>query len=71
MSYGLIGGLIGALIGLGGFIAIRKLADRIEASRPDEAGRRTGNLMRTVAWLDLVVFTIGGYVAGILLFAGE
>jgi len=60
----LIGLGAGFGVGLFGFVAIRKLSDRIAASRPDEAGQRTVSLLRSTAILDLILFTAGGALVG-------
>jgi hypothetical protein len=64
----LIGLAIGFGVGLFGFVAIRKLADRIAAARPDEAGQRTVSLLRSTAILDFVLFTAGGALVGYFFF---
>jgi hypothetical protein len=60
--------LIGLAIGLGaglfGFVAIRRLADRITVARPDDAGLRTASLLRSTAVVDLILFTAGGGLVG-------
>ena len=60
--------LLGLGVGLGtglfGFFAIRRLADRIAAARPDAAGLRTAALLRSTAVVDLVLFTIAGVLVG-------
>ncbi len=60
----LVGLLIGLAVGLFGFVSIRKLADRIAAARPDDAGQRTARLLRSTAVVDLVLFTVGGALVG-------
>jgi hypothetical protein len=60
----LVGSAVGFLAGLFGFIAIRRLADRIQAARADDAGQRTASLLRSTAVIDLVLFTAGGALAG-------
>jgi hypothetical protein len=64
----LIGTGIGFGVGLFGFFAIRKLADRIAVARPDEAGQRTVSLLRSTAVVDLILFTAGGALVGYFFF---
>lgn len=64
----LIGLAIGFGVGLFGFVAIRKLADRIASARPDQAGQRTVSLLRSTAILDLILFTAGGALVGYMFF---
>jgi hypothetical protein len=64
----LIGLLIGFGVGLFGFFAIRKLADKIVLARPDGAGQRTVALLRSTAIVDLVLFTVGGALVGYFFF---
>ena len=68
MTNVLIGLLFGFGVGLFGFFAIRKLADRIAADRPDAAGQRTVSLLRSTAIVDLVLFTAGGALVGYMFF---
>lgn len=60
----LVGLAVGIVAGLFGFVAIRRLADRIEAARPDEGGQRTASLLRSTAVVDLVLFAAGGALVG-------
>jgi hypothetical protein len=60
----LVGLGVGFVAGLFGFVAIRRLADRIQAARPDDAGQRTASLLRSTAVVDLVLFTAGGALVG-------
>lgn len=60
----LIGLAIGFGVGLFGFVAIRRLADRISVARPDDAGQRTASLLRSTAVVDLLLFTAGGALVG-------
>jgi hypothetical protein len=64
----LIGLAIGFGVGLFGFVAIRRLADKIVLARPDEAGQRTVALLRSTAVLDLILFTAGGALVGYFFF---
>ena len=54
MTGPLVGLAVGFLAGLFGFVAIRRLADRIQSARPDDAGQRTAS----------VLFTAGGALVG-------
>lgn len=67
----LIGLAIGFGVGLFGFAAIRRLADRISVARPDEAGQRTASLLRSTALLDLLLFTAGGAAVGWFVFPSD
>lgn len=60
----IVGLAIGLAVGLFGFFAIRRLADRIAIARPDEAGQRTASLLRSTAVVDLVLFTAAGLLVG-------
>jgi hypothetical protein len=64
----LIGLLIGFGVGLFGFFAIRRLADKIVLARPDGPGQRTVALLRSTAIVDLVLFTAGGALVGYFFF---
>ena len=68
MTNVLAGFAIGFGVGLFGFIAIRKLADRIGTARLDEAGQRTASLLRSTAVLDLILFSAGGALVGYFFF---
>ncbi|MBA4131766.1 MAG: hypothetical protein C0519_10115 [Hyphomicrobium sp.] len=68
MTSALIGLAIGFGVGLFGFVAIRRLADKIVLARPDEAGQRTVALLRSTAVLDLILFTAGGALVGYFFF---
>jgi hypothetical protein len=59
-----IGFGMGLGVGLFGFFAIRRLADRIATARPDAAGQRTASLIRSTAIVDLVLFTAAGTLVG-------
>jgi hypothetical protein len=59
-----IGSLVGAAVGALGFVRIRRLADRIAADRPDDAGQRTAQLMRSSAWVNFLLFTAVGALTG-------
>jgi hypothetical protein len=60
----LVGLAIGFAVGLFGFVAIRRLADRIGVARPDDAGQRTAALLRSTAVVDLFLFSAGGALVG-------
>lgn len=68
MTGALIGLLIGGAIGAFGYVKIRALAVRIAVARPDDAGRRTADLLRSSAVINFVLFTAAGLVSGWLLY---
>ena len=66
MSAAQIGGMIGAVIGLAGFFALRWVADRMEQepSKDRERTARTANILRLMAIADIIVLAAIGYFVG-------
>jgi hypothetical protein len=62
----MIGGVVGAVLGLAGLVAMRFIAARIESkAQPGDArSASTANLMRTIAIADLIILTLVGYFVG-------
>jgi hypothetical protein len=57
------GALIGAALGLAGYVVIRMAASQIEGLRPSPEQRRRADILRAVGLADLLVFPIIGYFA--------
>jgi hypothetical protein len=70
MSPGFMGAVAGGLFGLLNFGILRMIAERIETggigpeTRTRESRQRTAGILRLVAWVDIPVFAIAGYVVG-------
>jgi len=70
MSPGLLGAIGGGVFGLLNFAILRMIADRMEQGRTgsqnqsQDSRQRTAGILRLVAWLDIPIFAIAGYVVG-------
>lgn len=65
LSPALTGGLAGLVLGVISVVIMMAVASQIE--REDGGGEekvRGANLLRAIAWFDLVLFTVVGYFAG-------
>jgi hypothetical protein len=67
MSPQLIGAMIGAVMGLAAFIALRSVADRVERN-DKENGARVAGILRTAAVAEIVILTLMGAFIGPLIF---
>ena len=63
MSTAMIGALAGAVLGFIAFGMIRSVAARLDHDGSPEK-KRTANLLRTVAWGDLILFPVVGFIVG-------
>ena len=70
MSPGMIGAVIGFVVGFMGFLFIRLAASRVEAKGVGPTPVNTARLLRMVALLDLILFTVIGYVIGPIIVTG-
>ena len=64
MSPALTGAAIGAGLGIVQFLALRRVAKTL-GSKPEQATAALA--MTIVAWIDLVIFPVAGYVLGEIL----
>lgn len=67
MSIELIGGLIGAAIGLANFFVLENVAKKLDLKSDSPSTRRGAKVMRIAAWADLIIFPLVGYYIGSLL----
>ncbi|MEQ8825619.1 MAG: hypothetical protein RIC14_14730 [Filomicrobium sp.] len=63
MSNAMIGALVGAVLGLVAYGAIRSVAAKLDQDGSPEK-KRTADLFRMVALADLLAFPIAGYFVG-------
>ena len=63
----LTGALIGAIIGIGSYIGLRVLANRVENMRDAENPKTSARVLRIAALADLVLFPVVGFVIGPIL----
>ncbi len=73
MSPEIIGVLAGALLGIVSLFILRTVADSIESKNtgvsPKQAEqRKVADLIRSIAWLDIVIFAVVGYFVGPMFF---
>ena len=61
MTSAMIGLLGGAVLGLVNFGILRSVADRTEGAKPTSQKRQVANIMRGMAWADLIIFPAFGY----------
>ncbi|MCH9806434.1 MAG: hypothetical protein K0U74_01760 [Alphaproteobacteria bacterium] len=67
MSPAMIGALVGAVLGVAGFISLRMVADRVEASKDATDPKTAASVLRIAAIGDLVIFPVVGYFVGPML----
>ncbi|MGI9480500.1 MAG: hypothetical protein ACR2PI_27670 [Hyphomicrobiaceae bacterium] len=70
MSPNLIGAIIGFIVGFMGFLFIRVAASRVESKGVGPEPEKTAGILRTVAIVDLAVFTVLGYFVGPMIVSG-
>jgi hypothetical protein len=58
------GAWFGAALGLVSFAALRWVAARVEQDKPDAQTKQSAGIVRMVAFADLMLFPIIGYVVG-------
>ena len=64
MSPNIAGALVGFVVGLMGYLAIRLVASRIEQNGATAEPSRTAGLLRMVALADFILFIVLGYIVG-------
>lgn len=67
MNPEMLGALAGGAFGLVNFGVLKWVADRMETEQ--RTANQTPRLIRTVAWMDLIVFPLVGYFVGPLVLA--
>ena len=67
LSPALAGALIGAVIGIAGYIGLRALANRIETMPDAKDPQTSAKAIRIAALIDLVIFPVAGFVVGPML----
>jgi len=70
MSPNIIGAIIGFIVGFMGFLFIRVAASRVESKGVGPEPAKTAGILRMVAFIDLAVFTVIGYVVGPMIISG-
>ena len=71
MSPQLVGAIVGFVVGLMGFVFIRVAASRVESKGVGPEPSKTAGILRTVAFIDLIVFTVVGYFIGPMIVTGS
>ena len=64
MSPNMVGALVGLAVGLIGYMYLRLAASRVESNGVGPEPEKTAKVLRTIAFVDLVVFVIAGYFVG-------
>jgi len=64
MSWALIGGLVGGVLGLINFAVLQNAAKKMELKADADDGSRGAKVLRIAAWADLVIFPLVGYFVG-------
>ena len=64
MSPNLVGALVGFIVGLMGFLFIRLAASRVESKGVTAEPQKAAQMLRLVAVVDLILFTVIGYFVG-------
>ncbi len=67
LSPALTGALIGAVIGITGYIGLRVLANRIETMPDAKDPQTSAKAIRIAALIDLVIFPVAGFFVGPML----
>lgn len=70
MSPNVIGAIVGFVVGFMGFLFIRVAASRVESKGVGPEPAKTAGILRTVAIVDLAVFTVLGYFVGPMIVSG-
>jgi len=70
MTPGIIGAITGFVVGFMGFLFIRLAATRVESKGVGPTPAKTAGMLRMVALVDLIVFTVIGYVIGPMIVSG-
>ena len=70
MSPHVVGAIVGFVVGMMGFLFIRLAAARVESKGVGPTPVKTAGMLRTVAIVDLVVFTVLGYFVGPMIVSG-
>ncbi|MCH9765940.1 MAG: hypothetical protein K0U34_08120 [Alphaproteobacteria bacterium] len=64
MSLAVIGGLVGGVLGLVNFAFLQNLAKQMSLKSGAEEKNKTADVLRWVAWADLIIFPLVGYFVG-------
>ena len=64
MTPALKGAIAGAIIGFGGFMAIRRVAAKQDIPGATPEQRKMADILRKIAVADLIIFTVVGYFIG-------
>ncbi len=64
MSPAIMGALLGAILGIFGFLSLRSIADRVENMKDANDPKTTAQVLRIVAYGDLIIFPVVGYFIG-------
>ena len=70
MSPNMIGGIIGLIVGFMGFVVIRMVAARVESQRIGAEPQQAAKILRWVAAIDMIIFTVVGYFVGPMIVSG-
>jgi hypothetical protein len=66
----MIGALIGCIVGFMGFLFIRLAASRVESKGVGPEPKKTASILRTIAVIDMIFFTVVGYFVGPMIVTG-
>ncbi len=69
MSPNMIGAIVGFIVGLSGYLFIRLAARRVEDKGVTAEPSKTAQMLRLVALLDLIIFTVAGWFIGPMIVA--
>lgn len=64
LSPAMIGALVGAVLGIIGYISLRSVADRIENLKGTNDPKTAAKVLRIAALGDLIIFPVVGYLVG-------
>ena len=64
MSLAVIGGLVGGAFGLINFALLQNIAKSVALKESTEGKSRAAEILRWVAWADLIIFPLVGYYVG-------
>lgn len=67
LSPAMIGALVGAVLGILGYISLRSVADRIEHMKGTNDPQTAAKVLRIAALGDLVIFPVVGFFVGPML----
>ncbi|MBU1213133.1 MAG: hypothetical protein KJ587_17960 [Alphaproteobacteria bacterium] len=67
LSPAMLGALVGAILGLIGFVSLRAVADRVETMKGTNDPKTAAQVLRIAAIGDLIIFPVVGFFVGPLL----